>query len=76
MSLSAALAANKATIKGPKCSVCTLIARLPADDAAALIAAFEDPSFTSAAIGRALRDEGHDQSTYTVLRHRKRECRG
>jgi hypothetical protein len=76
MSLSAALAANKATTKGPKCSVCTLIADLPTDDATALLAAFDDPSFTSAAITRALKAEGHDLSTCTILRHRKRECRG
>jgi hypothetical protein len=76
MSLSAALAANRKTLKGPICTVCTLMVGLSADDAAALQKAFDDFGFTSAAIARALKAEGHDISPNTVIRHRKRECRG
>ncbi len=76
MSLSAALAANRATLKGPKCTICTLVSQLTPEDAAALQEAFDDLAFTSAAIARALKAEGHDISANTVVRHRKRECRG
>ena len=76
MSLSAALAANRKTLKGPICTVCTLVAGLSADDATALQEAFDDFGFTSAAIARALKAEGHDVSPNTVIRHRKKECRG
>jgi hypothetical protein len=76
MSLSAALAANRKTLKGPICTVCTLVANLSPEDAKALQEAFDDFGFTSAAIARALKAEGHDISPNTVVRHRKRECRG
>lgn len=76
MSLSAALAANRKTLKGPICTVCTLVASLSPDDAKALQEAFADQGFTSAAIARALKAEGHDVSPNTVIRHRKGECRG
>ena len=76
MSLSAALAANKKTVKGPICTVCTLVAGLSADDVTALQEALDDPAFTGAAIVRALKAEGHDISPHTLIRHRKRECRG
>lgn len=76
MSLSDSLAANRKTLKGPICTVCTLVAGLSADDAKALQEAFADPGFTSAAIARALKAEGHDASAHTIIRHRKGECRG
>ena len=76
MSLSDALTAHRKTLKGPVCTVCTLIAGLSADDATALQEALDDVSFTSAGITRALRAEGHDVSAHTLLRHRKKECRG
>lgn len=76
MSLSASLAAHKRTLKGPVCTVCTIVAALSPNDAVALQEAFDDASFTSAAIARALKAEGHDVSASTLIRHRKRECRG
>lgn len=74
MSLAKALDTHKVSLKGPKCSVCTVIAVLSKDDAAALDAALSDQSFTGAAISRALKDEGHNISGAAVMRHRKREC--
>lgn len=76
MSLAASLAANKRTLKGPICTVCTLIAGMAPEDVTALQEAFNDPAFTSAAIHRALKAEGHEVSINTLLRHRKKECRG
>ena len=76
MTLSAALAANRKLVKGPTCTICTLMSGLPADDAAALQQAFNDFGFTSAAISRALKAEGHEIHANTVIRHRKGECKG
>lgn len=74
MSLADNLERHKKTIKGPKCSVCSLIKALPAKDQKVIEAAMADWTFTSAAIARALRDEGHSVSQQTLSRHRKNEC--
>jgi len=74
MSLANALAAHKQTSKGPRCALCNTIDTLPKDDRAALVAAIADPSFTGAAISRALKSEGHNISGPIVMRHRKGEC--
>lgn len=76
MSLSNALEANRAILKGPRCTVCTLMASLSSDDLAALEAAMADTAYTSAAISRALKAEGHQIAPITVGRHRKKDCRG
>lgn len=76
MTLSSALEAYKGTLKGPRCTVCTLLNDLSSDDLAALEAAMADPAFTSAAISRALKAEGHQIAPITVGRHRKKDCRG
>jgi hypothetical protein len=75
MGLADALQATKATIKGPTCTMCTLLKELPADDRKALDAALVDLSFTGAAISRALKAEGYNISDMTVNRHRKADCR-
>lgn len=74
MSLAAALAANKTSLKGPRCTVCTIIDTLTKDDAAALKQAMTDATFTGAGISRALKAEGHAVSGAAVMRHRKGEC--
>lgn len=75
MTLQAALEANRVTVKGPTCSMCALFTVLKADDAKALQAALDDPSFTSRGISRALKAEGHSIADGTVNRHRKADCR-
>jgi hypothetical protein len=75
MVLADTLQTYKATIKGPTCTMCTLLKLLLADDRKALEAALIDPSFTGAAISRALKAEGHNISDMTVNRHRKADCR-
>jgi len=74
MNLAEALSSEFKTNYGPKCSTCVLIAGLDKDDAAALEAAFADGNFTSAAIGRALRAQGHSIHAAALMRHRKGEC--
>lgn len=76
MTLAAALTAHKVTPKGPKCSMCRLVGDLPKADRDALLAALADPTFTHAAIARALNAEGFKVSSITVGRHRKGECQG
>jgi hypothetical protein len=75
MTLQQALEANKATIKGPTCTVCVLLTTLKADDAKALQSALDDPSFTARGISRALKAEGHNIADQTLNRHRKADCR-
>lgn len=74
MGLKESLEANKGSLKGPRCTVCTLIQKLDKSDSAALVAALEDETFTHAAIYRALQAEGHRISATTVQRHRTRNC--
>lgn len=62
--------------KGPLCSVCVLIGQLPKQDGKALSDALADPTVQTSVIFRALRSEGHQISSTTLGRHRKRECRG
>ena len=74
MGLEEALAANKTSRKGPVCSICFVISRMPEGDRVVLAQAFDDDTFTSAAITRALKAEGHEVSTHSVARHRRGEC--
>ena len=76
MSLVNALKEQKATRKGPRCLVCSLLENIPKDEAEALAAALADSTYTSAAIGRAIRSEGYSINDVSVLRHRKRDCSG
>jgi hypothetical protein len=54
--------------------MCRLLETLPKDDLAALAAALADGDFTSSAIGRALRAEGHAVTEQTISRHRRGLC--
>jgi len=74
MNLAQALSSEFKTKHGPKCSTCVLITGLDKEDAAALEVAFADGNFTSAAIGRALRAQGHSINAAGLIRHRKGEC--
>lgn len=77
MSLGKALAKerDRPDLRGPKCSVCTLMSVLPKGEQEALQSALSDPVFTSAAISRALRSEGHQIGSQSMQRHRRGECR-
>ena len=75
MGLADKLQETKQTVKGPICTLCTLLTVLGADDRKALEAALVDLSFTGAAISRALKAEGHHISDMTVNRHRRADCR-
>ena len=76
MTLADALTAHKVAYKGPKCSMCRLVGDLPKADRDALLSALADPTFTHAAIARALHAEGFKIAALTVGRHRKGECQG
>lgn len=77
MTLKAALAAEQAkSRRGPRCTLCEFVDSLTGDDLTALKAALADDAYTSAAIARALRSEGHGFAQSTVMRHRKGECAG
>jgi hypothetical protein len=76
MSLVKALKDQKVTRKGPRCFICQLLDDLPKEDSDALVAALDDGTYTSAAIGRAIRSEGYTINDVTVIRHRKRDCAG
>lgn len=81
MSLAQALAAQ-ATKKGPDCSIATILANLPPDEAQVLIDALNAPQtvWPHAAIARALGDETEMGEhavrvlPTTVGRHRKGDC--
>ena len=75
VSLSDALARNKATRKGPNCTLCQLIIEMPTGEREVLSSALNDGTFTSAAIARALKEEGFEFiNASTVIRHRRSEC--
>ena len=77
MALSDSLAIEAGnSLRGPRCTVCTLIATLSRADRDALLCALKNDSVTSAAIARALRRENHAISAITLRRHRKGECLG
>lgn len=76
MGLKDALEANKSSLRGPRCTVCTLIQKLDKADSEALVAALSDETFTHAAICRALQAEGHRILATTIQRHRSRNCIG
>ena len=76
MTFADALQAAKAGIpKGPKCSVCLLIASLPESDAAAFQTALDDPTFQLTSIMRAMEAEKLPRiGQQTLRRHRRHEC--
>lgn len=76
MTLSAALAQAKVTRKGPRCTMCALLDRLDTRDRDALTAALNDAGYSSSAISRALKAEGHAIGSHTVNRHRSGGCAG
>ncbi len=76
MSLSDALKAENTKRGGQRCGMCRLLETLPKDDLASLTAALTDSDFTSSAISRALRTEGHPITEQTISRHRRGVCIG
>lgn len=74
MSLADALAREAVTVKGPRCMMCQLMDELEDGERETLTSALTDARFTSAAIFRALRAEGHAISVNAVARHRKGDC--
>ena len=76
VTLANALAQHGHTLKGPRCSVCSLLARIDPTDGKILREALADSSYTHNGIARALRAEGYNVSASTLSRHRKGECLG
>ncbi len=74
MGLKDALQAQQRGRPGFRCSVCKLLAELPADDAEALREAVIDPMVQGSQIARALQSEGYDIKQNTVTRHRRGDC--
>lgn len=63
-------------LRGPRCQMCTLLAQLPDDEAAALRDALTDTAFTHATLSRILTANGHRIAPGTIRRHRVGECHG
>jgi len=61
-------------VKGPKCSICTLLTTLDKADHDALVAAMADSTVTATAIMRALRREGHNVNDSSIRRHARGAC--
>jgi len=61
---------------GYRCTICTLLDELPAEDAEALREALGDSGIQGSQIARALQSEGHTVAQNTVTRHRRRDCSG
>ena len=61
---------------GGKCVTCSLVADLPKDESAALVAALADESISNAAVSQILKSEGYQIGETSVRRHRKGICRG
>lgn len=76
MSLADALKEHAVTVKGPRCTVCSLLDDLEPTDAKILSEALADHAYTHNGISRALRAEGHNITASTLSRHRKGECAG
>lgn len=73
MSLAAALAAHSKRSVSTPCLTGLILAKLDAEDRAALEAAMAG-DMTHVAIMRALADEGHKIAQQSIGRHRKGEC--
>ena len=76
MSLAERFSSYERPTPGGKCVTCTLVADLPKDESAALVAAMDDASISNAAISNILKSEGHHIGETSVRRHRKGICRG
>lgn len=63
-----------AAIRLPSCTLCRLLAELPADDAAALAAAVGNPDWTISGLTLVIRSEGYKISEKSVSYHRKGLC--
>jgi len=72
-SLAAALAEQKTTIKGPRCTVGVIFDNLDTTDTLALTEALES-TMTGQGIANALKSEGHKVPAATIQRHRRKEC--
>lgn len=62
--------------KGPRCTVCALLAAADKGFATEVEAAMAEPSLYATAIAKALRARGHDVHHEAVRRHRNGTCRG
>ncbi len=74
MGLKDALETERQKRPGYRCSVCTLLTELPAEDAEALQDALRTPEVQGSQIARALQSEGYDIKQNTVTRHRRGDC--
>lgn len=62
--------------RGPRCSVCTLLTKLSADEADALRDTLAGTTVTHAALSRILTANGYRIGAGTLRRHRAGECHG
>jgi len=67
-------ASYKPALKGPACSIGSLLAGMDADDKVALQRALDDESIQSRTIWRVLVDEGYEVSDSPIGRHRRGLC--
>lgn len=61
--------------KGPQCTVATLLSVADPEVVDLLTRAMSNPYAPSTMIARAMHDKGHQVSTHSIQRHRRRECR-
>lgn len=60
--------------KGPPCSVCETLGRLPAEEATALRALLTDPTWRYTKLSDELRSEGVDLEPFVLSRHARGKC--
>jgi hypothetical protein len=60
--------------KGPPCSVCEALGRLPEDEQAALLRLLSDHTVRYTELSAALAGEGLDMSAGTLSRHARGRC--
>ena len=60
--------------KGPPCTVCETLERLPAEESTALVVLLSDPTWRYTALSDALREEGVDLTPFMLSRHTKGQC--
>lgn len=62
------------TKKGPPCSVCETLARLPETEADALRALLSDPAWRYTTLSDELRTEGIELAPFVLSRHARGGC--
>lgn len=74
MAISDLVVSSEKVRKGPPCTVCEAIERLPEKDSAALVRLLSDPTVRYTELSSALAGEGLDLGASTLSRHSRGRC--